>query len=236
LKALVYLCCRSNWIDSLEDNVDGLLQSFIEETGLNLKQRKILLNIPVDSRFFQMNRFIQVIDETSGPILYEADNCGEVVFDLCLIEELIAKGRKVNLCLKESPVINDAMIKEVEQLLKADRFSELGLKHKQGKLRLLSAGPFVGGGKLPHMINEEYKTAYVESDLVIIKGQGNFQSMPMGLTKRGRFTPYEYGKPIVFMTGIKAEMIQMCLTTLFPRGAKPAANSLFLYVYEGFLK
>ncbi len=236
LNTLVYLCCRSNWIDSLEDNVHDLIKTFIEEIDRNWVQQHTFSDNFADSKFFQMNRFIQVIDETSGPVLYEADNCGEIVFDLCLIEELIHRGRKVNLCLKECPMVNDAMIKDVEPLLATSRFSELGKALQQGKLDLLTAGPFVGGGKLPHVINEEYKTAYVESDLVIIKGQGNFQSMPMGLTKKGRFIPYDYGKPVVFMTGIKAEMIQMCLTTLFPRKAKPTANSLLLYVYEGFQK
>jgi len=232
LESLAYLCCRSNWIDSLEDDVAGLLERFVGEITANWSQGGILKNMPSDSDFFQLKYFKRLINTTTGPILYESDNCGEIIFDLCLIEEFISQGRTVYLCVKEVPMVNDAMEKDVLELLNNDQFSGLKSANQEGRLKLVTAGAFPGGGKLVHEINDIYRDAFIDSDLVIIKGQGNFQSMPMRKPKFGRLIPYRYKKPVIFMTGIKAEMIQMCLTSLFPKHRRPPKNSLYLFVFD----
>lgn len=235
LEMMTYLCCRSNWIDSLEDDVGGLLEQFVGDITRSKSNHNSGTEIPSDTDFFQFDRFNEIVETTNGPILYESDNCGEIVFDLCLIEEFISRGRKVYLCLKKVPMVNDAMEKDVLELLESDLFLVAKEAYQNGGLKLIIAGAFPGGGKLVHEINDGYRKAYIDSVLVIVKGQGNFQSMPMGILKRGRFVPYHYNNPIVFMTAIKADMMQMCLTTLFPNNSRPPKNSLLLLVNEGKL-
>jgi len=232
LEMMAYLCCRSNWIDSLEDDVAGLLERFAGEISISGKDRSAFIKLPPNTDFFQLEKFKKLAIATSGPVLYEADNCGEIVFDLYLIDEFIRQGRTVYLCVKGVPMVNDAMEKDVIELLEKDLFAGLKQAYQQGSLKIITAGAFPGGGKLVHEISDNYRQAYVDSDLVIVKGQGNFQSMPMGTLKKGRFVPYIYKKPIVFMTGIKAEIIKMCLTVLSPKNRGLSKTSLLLYVSD----
>jgi hypothetical protein len=216
----------------LEDNVASLLTSFITETTSSWEKRTLVSSLPQDSVFYQIERFNHMVTSTGGPILYETDNCGEIVFDLALAHEFIARGRIVYLCLKQCPMVNDAMMNDVLELLEEPEFADLKTALETGKLKLVTAGPFVGGGKLPHEIDPGYRAAYLASDLVIIKGQGNFQSMPMGSCQSNRFFPYRYRKPIVYMTGIKADMILMCLQTLFGNKKVPAVNTMLLFGFD----
>jgi len=50
--------------------------------------------------------------ESAEKILYLADNCGEIVFDRLLIEQLPA-GR-VTVAVRGGPVINDAVRRDAE--------------------------------------------------------------------------------------------------------------------------
>jgi len=236
LRMLVYLCCRSNWIDSLEDKVDEALQQFVGSTHSWLSDRESRHNRSIDSAFFQVQPFVRTLKTAGESILYETDNCGEVVFDLCLIRELLARGLTVYLCPKQCPLANDATVEDVLGLLETDFFADLKSALLQHRLRTVTTGPFVGGGKLPHDINPAYRDAFIAARAVIVKGQGNFQSMPIAIQEKGRWQRYHYRKPIIFITGIKADLIQMCLTLLFPRKSRPPANSMFLYVHDGSVR
>lgn len=47
-------------------------------------------------------------------LLYLADNCGEIVFDRILIEQLLEAGLKVTVAVKSGPIINDALREDAE--------------------------------------------------------------------------------------------------------------------------
>jgi uncharacterized protein with ATP-grasp and redox domains len=49
---------------------------------------------------------------TDSKILYLADNCGEIVFDSLLIEQLFATGAKITVAVKDGPIINDALVSD----------------------------------------------------------------------------------------------------------------------------
>ncbi|MBI9019887.1 MAG: DUF89 family protein [Verrucomicrobia bacterium] len=95
-------------------------------------------------------------------ILYLADNCGEIVFDTLLIEQL--GPERVTLAVRGMPIINDATLEDA-----------------------VTAGldkmvPMIGNGSdAPGTIlddcNEEFRQAFESADLIISKGQGNFETL-----------------------------------------------------------
>jgi len=99
--------------------------------------------------------------EDSRSVLYIADNAGETVFDRVLIEEL---HRPVTYAVRESPIINDATIADAVQ-------SGLG-----GVARLVSSGCSLPG-TIPRFCSDEFRGTLAAADLVISKGQGNFEGL-----------------------------------------------------------
>ncbi len=94
-------------------------------------------------------------------ILYLGDNCGELVFDGLLIELLPGK---VTLALKEKPIINDALPADA-RLCGLDKIC-----------RVISNGTDCPGTPI-NLCGEEFKEAMAEADLIISKGQGNFETL-----------------------------------------------------------
>lgn len=95
-------------------------------------------------------------------ILYLADNAGEIAFDRLLIEQLPAE--KVVLGVRGRPIINDATM---------DDAGAVGLT---GMVRVIENGSDVPGTALA-LCNEGFRRAFSEADLVIAKGQGNFETL-----------------------------------------------------------
>jgi hypothetical protein len=97
-------------------------------------------------------------------ILYLTDNCGEIVYDSLLVEYLHRSGFDITIAVKSGPIINDAL---VEDALAA------GLD-KYGRI-------ITNGGRFPGTELEECSSRFLEcfyaADLVIAKGQGNFESL-----------------------------------------------------------
>lgn len=231
LETLIYLASRSNWIDSLEDDVENQLETFLKEIRGHWNGAGLDRYVSADPRFYQVKETMEILQSTKGPILYEFDNCGELVFDLCLIEALIDLKRPVYLGVKACPVVNDVMEKDIRAILEDEQFLELKAALDKGLLRFVSPGCFKGGGKLVHEVSEQYRDAYAQSELLIIKGQGNFQSMPMARSEGSKPVWFRYRKPIVYMTGVRADMIDMCLSTVYSEKNKPRRNHIFLHVY-----
>jgi len=98
----------------------------------------------------------------SNDILILADNAGETVFDRILIEELGKK--KVFYAVKESPIANDATLRDAR---------ESGLEEVA---TLLSAGCSAAGTLLDDC-TEEFRRLFAEADLVIAKGMGNYEAL-----------------------------------------------------------
>lgn len=101
-------------------------------------------------------------------ILYVADNAGETVFDRLLIEEL---RKPVTYVVRERPVINDATLKDALDA----RINEVA--------EIVSSGTDAPGTILS-LCSEEFLDVYRSSDLIISKGQGNYE----GLSEERRTT------------------------------------------------
>jgi hypothetical protein len=113
-------------------------------------------------------------------ILYLGDNCGELVFDTLLLKQF---NQEVTFAVKEKPVINDALPADAE---------ECGL----GSLcrRIITNGTDCPGTPLQNCSNE-FKRIFREADLIISKGQGNFETLS------------DASGPIYFLLMVKCEVV-----------------------------
>lgn len=99
---------------------------------------------------------------TAKSILYLADNAGEIVFDRILIEQL--GPERIKFAVKGGPVINDATIDDAQ---------ETGLTDL---VRVVSNGDD-SPGTILRFCSEEFRRYFEEADLIIAKGQGNYESL-----------------------------------------------------------
>lgn len=95
-------------------------------------------------------------------ILYLADNAGEIVFDRILIEALPAS--RVTVAVRGGPVINDATLADAETA----GIHEIATVIDNG-----SDAP----GTLLAECSPEFRARFEAADLVIAKGQGNFETL-----------------------------------------------------------
>lgn len=99
--------------------------------------------------------------ENSEEIIYLADNAGEIVFDRILLEEL--KNKEIKFFVKGRPVLNDAMVEDAN-FAGIDEIADIGEVFSQGKKAGLDSVP------------ERFIRSLEKSDLVISKGQGNYEA------------------------------------------------------------
>ncbi|MDD5448733.1 MAG: ARMT1-like domain-containing protein [Actinomycetota bacterium] len=102
----------------------------------------------------------------SGSILYIADNCGEIVFDRLFIETIADSFPKAQITVgvRSKPIIND--VTEVEA-------REVGI---DSVARILPTGSEMPGTLLSKT-TAEFKELFFGVDLVIAKGQGNWETI-----------------------------------------------------------
>jgi len=102
--------------------------------------------------------------QVSTSILYVGDNAGEIVFDKLLIEELLKDNKKVTYVVRGGPVLNDATMEDARAV---------------GLTQLTEV--ITTGAALPGALLSESSPKFVErfkkADLVISKGQGNFEAL-----------------------------------------------------------
>jgi len=96
-------------------------------------------------------------------ILYLADNAGEIAFD----RELIVHGlgaRRVTLVVRGGPIINDVTRKDADQV---------GLS---ALVPVIDTGVAVPGVAWERS-SREFRNAFEQADLIVSKGQGNFETL-----------------------------------------------------------
>ncbi len=95
-------------------------------------------------------------------ILYIADNAGEIVIDRLLIERL--PQNKVTVAVRKGPAINDALVEDA---------TEAGLNELAS---VITSGVALPGTPLDEC-SSEFRARFRSSDLIISKGQGNFETL-----------------------------------------------------------
>lgn len=104
--------------------------------------------------------------EKAGSILYLADNAGETVFDRLLIEQIrkTSPGVRIVYAVKERPIINDALLEDAR---------ECGI---EALAEVITSGSDLPGTVLS-LCNEEFVRAFRDADMVVVKGQGNYETL-----------------------------------------------------------
>jgi hypothetical protein len=98
-------------------------------------------------------------------VLYLLDNAGEIVFDMLLIKELQALGKKVTAVVKGGPVLNDCTMEDAIQV---------GLDKV---CPVIDTGSDHVGTILEHT-TRAFSERFAQKDQIIIsKGQGNFETL-----------------------------------------------------------
>jgi len=100
----------------------------------------------------------------SRRILYICDNAGEIVFDRVLIETLRDMGKEVTAAVKGAPVINDATLDDAI----AAGLHECSTVIDNGN---------DGIGTLLEACSPKFMDAYRSADVIISKGQANYETL-----------------------------------------------------------
>lgn len=127
--------------------------------------------------------------EKGARILYLADNCGEIVYDALLLEGLHKSGFDLTVAVKDGPIINDALLEDA-YAAGLDKYA-----------RIISNGTRCPGTVLD-LCSLEFVEIFETADLIISKGQGNFESLS------------EVDRDIVFLLTVKCRVAARHLAEL----------------------
>lgn len=117
-------------------------------------------------------------------VVYLADNCGEIVFDTLLFDEIKKLGGKITLVVRGAPILNDVTMKELK---------ELSIDKKVD--RVLTTGSNAIGVCLKEA-PPELVEALRDASLIISKGMANYETM----------SEYDF-KPIAYLMKTKCESV-----------------------------
>jgi uncharacterized protein with ATP-grasp and redox domains len=119
----------------------------------------------------------------SKSLLYLGDNAGEIVWDKILIEELVETfSLDITYAVRGFPILNDVTMEDAHFV---------GLDKV---VKVISNG-FDAPGTLLDRCSEEFLKQYKTSDLILSKGQGNYESLS------------EEHRPIFFLLNVKCHVI-----------------------------
>jgi len=105
---------------------------------------------------------LQAAVANAGHILFLTDNCGEIVVDRLLIEQL--PTARLTIAVRGAPVLNDATLGDA---------AVAGLDSLAPVIENGSDAP----GTLLEDCSPHFRKVYEQADLVIAKGQGNYETL-----------------------------------------------------------
>jgi len=134
--------------------------------GVNINQiSKNLNQININEKHWKS--FLENI-EKANHVLYLADNAGEIVFDKLFIEMLhrfyIINDNQITVVVRGAPVLNDSTIEDAN-FIKMDEVAQV-----------IDNGDDAPGTLLEYC-SPEMNTYFENSDLIISKGQGNYETL-----------------------------------------------------------
>ena len=150
LHSAVLLAIAGNSIDH------GVYHNMSEQRALDA------IDVALKAELFgEIDTFATAVNNAES-ILYLADNAGEIVLDRLLLQQLPAG--KTTLAVRGSAIINDALTTDAMDA----GISELATIVDNG-----DATP----GTLLEYCSEEFKQLFAAADIIIAKGQGNYETL-----------------------------------------------------------
>jgi len=118
-----------------------------------------------ESRLFDIRNFRAALD-TAAEVLYLGDNAGEIVFDRVLVETLkrLYPDLRLRYAVRGRPIINDVTLADAR---------DTGLDQVCEVVSSGSPAP----GTVPELCSPEFQKLLASADLIISKGQGNYESL-----------------------------------------------------------
>jgi len=176
---------RDRLLRSLRASIAGNISDYAVNPDLAGKEEdKIREAFNLEFSLLDFDRFYDRLSR-SKQVLFLCDNAGEIAFDRVLIEEFLAAGKRVTAAVKAGPALNDALLEDAAQV---------GLDKIEG-VELITTGQAMMGIDLSEA-GPQLKSAWLKADLILAKGQANFESLA-GLN----------GK-IFFLTMIKCKALE----------------------------
>jgi uncharacterized protein with ATP-grasp and redox domains len=148
---------------SLRISLAGNIIDFGPKVDLNKKilQRAIKKSLSQDIDMDKIKLLKEEIDRAEG-ILFIGDNAGEIVLDKIFIENL--PREKITYVVRGGPALNDATMEDAKMIGMVDSFKVI-----------------TTGLDMPAVVlsfcSDEFLKEYRKSDLVIAKGQGNYEAL-----------------------------------------------------------
>jgi len=171
-------------IDPLEAavkfSIAGNLMDLGAKSGFSEDEIKESLACALDEEIAGDYGFFKEAVRAAERILYLADNAGEIVLDRLLIERLPLN--KVTLAVRGAPVINDATAEDARVA---------GLHDMVAVVENGSDAP----GTVISDCGDDFLKLYAESDMIIAKGQGNYETLS------------DENRPIFFLLKVKCGVI-----------------------------
>lgn len=160
LLTAVELAIAGNIIDfgaSQKLNIENEIARILADEERSLKAES--------EHLFQIDAFMENLG-SARTLLYLADNAGELVFDRVLIEEIKHEYPNLNItvAVRDKPTINDATIKDAEEC-------------NIGRIAAVISSGSDAPGTILSLCNHEFLELFENVDMVISKGQGNFEAL-----------------------------------------------------------
>ena len=156
LKLAVQYAMIGNYIDfgAIENVTEQTLSAFIDGAPAQPVNAHALAELKHDL-------------ENAKKLVYLTDNCGEIVFDKCLMNTIrtLYPHIEITAIVRGGDVSNDATLTDAEQI----RLSEAA--H-----HIIGNGSDIAGTWLP-ALSPEARTAMTDADVLIAKGQANFETL-----------------------------------------------------------
>ena len=139
--------------------------------------------------FFHFKEFEETLKKARD-ILFLGDNAGEIFFDKVLIETIksLYKNKEIIYAVREKPIINDVTMEDA-------------LFCGMDKLAKVISSGSDAPGTILDICSEEFKEIFKSVDMVISKGQGNFESLS------------EEKRKIFFLLMVKCDVVAKDLGT-----------------------
>jgi uncharacterized protein with ATP-grasp and redox domains len=139
--------------------IDFGVNSTVEQHSV----RESILRSLTDPIDVQAVRRLKEAIAKARDILYLGDNAGEIVFDRLLIERMPCE--KTTLVVRGGPILNDALMEDAQ------------IAGITGLVEVIDNGSDAPGTIL-EICSEAFRRRFDRADLIIAKGQGNFESFP----------------------------------------------------------